>query len=339
MTGGQQTRQPDHNHDLVRNRATRAYLISSRNLAPRRHTQNTAKIVMHTPGKFAANSEIQLGSAEQEAYGIDFLGLLIAMQPEVERVCILTGLSSCVANAIADNAPNVRSRALITFFPRESSRLLLATSRFRRFYSPCPPCDSIDMFYSALASAKQVTLDFAAETFGTSAENPFEFAEQAESWRMACLSGLTLMAAIQEALTNYDISGATVATEPLISLLESAIRGEHGPVDRSGTTIMPSWAERRNADRVRVFCPARLLHNGEEQRVILRDISVAGLGLDAVQDVMPGDKVAVHIGQSLSADGTVVWANDNRAGIMLGRPIHSDDPRVKFCSSRHLVLE
>ncbi len=261
------------------------------------------------------------------------------MQPEIESVCILAALSTSVATAIADNAPNARTRALITFFPRESARLLLATSRFERFYSPCPFCDSITGFYSALASAKRATLEFAARNFGLSADNPCEPSEQAEKWRIACSSGLSFISAVQLALNNYDISGSAVESAPLLSLLESAIRGEPALLDSNGEITMPSRAERRKGHRVRVRCSARLVRNGREQHVILRDISTTGLGLDAVQDVTPGDKVAIHIGQSLSTEGTIVWANDHRAGILLRRPIHSDDPRVRFCSSKKMTVE
>jgi PilZ domain len=302
-------------------------------------TPKTANIIMHLPDRLASNSNPPLCPTAPELYGNDFLGLLISMQPEIERVCILAALSTNVANAIADGAANARARALITFFPRETARLLLATSRFQRFYSPCPLCDSIATFYIALASAKRATLEFAARNFGISADNLCEPSEHAEAWRIACSSGLRLISALQQALTNYDISGSAVESAPLLSLLESAIRGEHSLLDSSGEITMPSWAERRKAHRVSVLCSARLVHNGREQHVILRDISTTGLGLDAVHDVTPGDKVAIQIGQSLSTEGTIVWANDHRAGILLRRPIHSNDPRVRFCSSRHMEVE
>lgn len=97
-------------------------------------------------------------------------------------------------------------------------------------------------------------------------------------------------------------------------------------------------AEQRDFARIPVRTAAVLEHARQEQNVILRDMSTTGLGLESVNGLKVGDHIVVRTGKGLEMQGSVVWANSDRAGISLHRPLHGDDPGLQFLTQRQEAL-
>ncbi|MEQ1672375.1 MAG: hypothetical protein ABL893_16100, partial [Hyphomicrobium sp.] len=75
-----------------------------------------------------AAADAQHNSSHVSA-GDDLLAHIISLHAELQRVCIFVAVSSQIAGAIGSGRPGVRPRSLITFYPRKSAALMLATAR------------------------------------------------------------------------------------------------------------------------------------------------------------------------------------------------------------------
>jgi hypothetical protein len=260
----------------------------------------------------------------------DALALILALNAEISRVGILIGVCANIANALEAGCAKVRGRLLITYFPRESATLILSTSRFSRFYGASPLCPLIETFETALAQAKSETINFASSGFSSELVHRL-----AETWRSACRAGTATMAALHKAMNAYELTDGDCDRSASLELLSAAAMGSHSLVANDGTLSFPEWAERREFSRVAVRCAATLGWDGRKFPVILRDISMSGIGLEVDKSVglRRNMNVRVDVGLSLSLDGMVAWANEGGAGIKLNAPLHTDDPRLRFCAN------
>jgi hypothetical protein len=255
---------------------------------------------------------------------LSFIALLLAILPEVERICVVTAIASCVANALAEGRSKIDARTVVRYFPCESARLWLGSQRIRKLYRTPGLCGLLEKFHLRLARAKTATVELAAEGFAPRRAGKSDLAE---AWRSACTGGRDLLQAIDAALIEQRIE---VEISPLLDLLEETARGRSPLLDTQDRLVMPNWAEGRDYRRATVKCPVIVATNKQEERAILRDISLWGLGLEAVGALVCGEHVVVQLNPSLHLEGAVEWVNDARAGVALCRPLHADDPVLSF---------
>lgn len=273
--------------------------------------------------------------ARRDDQGCDVLALLIVLKSEMVRICILVGICANVANAIADDTPRVLPRGLVTYFPREAAALILATSRFSRFFCTSPVCAVLEAFDAALAHAKNETFKFASDGFAVLDNTAESCSGLAQAWRTASITGLAAIRALDKAIAAYEITGFDEESSALAELLKGAIAGSYTLIGDSGAVAMPNWAERRDSTRVLLNCSATLVRAEQRFPIVLRDISTSGLGLEAETDFVPGDIVCVEVSNTLTLEGSVVWSAGTRTGIHFHRPMQSADPRLRFCSGPH----
>ncbi|MGE0627765.1 MAG: PilZ domain-containing protein [Hyphomicrobiaceae bacterium] len=263
------------------------------------------------------------------AHSDDLLALLLAIQPEIVRICVLSAVSSNLANAQCSGAIEVKPRTLIKYYPRESAILISATQRLRRRFSPSALLSLLETFHVQLAHAKEATLASAASGFATASESAGGN-DMAQAWQSVCGTGRDLLAAFDQGFAAFEITGSAGEQAPLLRLLEQSIAGDHPLVASDGTVNWPEWAERRESKRVAIRCPAVLIHGAHQQRVVIRDISATGIGLDATRQIGLGEQVVVQFGHAHKLEGKVMWTADGRAAIRLHRPLQASGSQLQF---------
>ncbi|MGH1419294.1 MAG: PilZ domain-containing protein [Hyphomicrobiaceae bacterium] len=260
------------------------------------------------------------------------LSLLIVLQHEIERSLILSSIVASAANGIEASVANIKPRTLIQYFPNESSQLTLASMRLNKWFGDIEICKLLDRFKQEQALAIEQTIAFVATGFSQMQVDEQGRSELAMGWQRVCSVGGDLLNDIDRELAEYDIQGAAIEVSELCELLKAVGAGKWPMLNEQGEVIMPNWAEQREFPRVLVRSPATLECRGKEQRVILRDVSTTGIGLQSVKQLKEGDCVVVKTNKGLTLKGKVVWAQYDRAGVVLSRPLHSDDPSLKFLS-------
>ena len=94
----------------------------------------TAQMQSHT--RVSHLHEVGTHALGREALNV--ISLALTLRAEVARVCVLSGLSLGISNAMARQDESVNARELIAFYPRESARLILhrrASSDFFRCFA------------------------------------------------------------------------------------------------------------------------------------------------------------------------------------------------------------
>jgi hypothetical protein len=274
-------------------------------------------------------------SSEDDA----LLAIALTMQPEIVRVTLLAAIEACAANGIAAGVQPVNPRMLTKFYPRESSKFLIASQRISRWYGYSPLTAPKDMFQTALAQAKEATLLFAANGFLSTAKDRADVLSLAEDWRSTCLAGSGLLRALHVQLIAFPQAATALQETDLLGLLDDVMAGGWPLLQADGTIDMPPWAERRQFNRVPVRCPAVLIGATKCQNVIIRDLSPAGVGLETSSDLSVGEPVFLRSALTLRLTGTVTWSNSRRAAVSFSKPLFSDDPLLKFCSASSPAAE
>ena len=263
----------------------------------------------------------------------DLLALLVTLHPEVSRTGVLMAASASLANALAAGHAGVKTRALITHFPRESASLLLVSKRIERWYGASPLSRLVSTFNRDLSLAKDASLRLISQGAAWPAtETVSDFSNLATAWQTSCRSALALLDGLDEIFACHGMVGPASERSPLLTLLDCSAKAEYPLIGASGQVIMPPWAERRQFERTPLRWPAQIFVAGQADRAIVRDMSATGIGLECGFDLQVGTRVVLEVGSALRVEGTVAWASDHRAGLELEQPLHSAAPELAFCS-------
>lgn len=253
----------------------------------------------------------------------DELTLIIAIEAETARLSTLVGLSAALANALHAGAAS-SPRQLIEFYPRESAVLLSTLSRCNRWLPDLPLTLVLSAFIGSLNRARSGTIEFASCGFTG------ETSALAAAWREAATSARRVADLIEQALSVYDISRDSQTALQLAEMLDHTAAGGWSGIVVDGEIAMPEWADQRATSRNPVRLPGSLERNGRTQPVIIRDISINGLGFDVEQDFAPGEIVTVRSGTEIAVQCRVVWSESGRCGAEFLQPIGEASPLLKF---------
>jgi hypothetical protein len=259
------------------------------------------------------------------------LALLLALEPEVFRTSILIAACAGLANALWLKSVPARSRLLITFYPRDSAKLMLASSRIGRSYPASPLTDVLTDFHSALSKAKQSTLEFAAASFAPGDGSEPRMRDLASRWSKSAAAGARLLRELHWLIALHCMSEPDEERDALLELLDDVDASSRCLLDPEGGIRLPQWAERRQMWRVCVLAPAVLIEDGRQHAVVVRDMSPIGLGIEHTCELASDIEVAVDVGQ-LRLTGTVIWSEQGRAGIKLTRPLSGPAAELAFCT-------
>ncbi len=262
------------------------------------------------------------------------LSLLIFVQSEIERVALLSAMSANIANALQAESANLNCRAIIRYFPNDTAAYTLSCMRLKKWYGDLSICNLLEDFNASQAAARQASIESIQKGFSVGRDSESESIRQlASAWQTACGMAHRVVLSIDHELSKNDIKGAAGEVSHLLQLLRQTAYGEIPLIAESGEPIMPSWGEQREYARILVRCPAILETGSVKKDVILRDMSIKGLGLQAVHALQIGAPVTVHVKTSMSFRGNVIWSQGDRAGVELRKPLHADDPGLSFLNS------
>ena len=110
-----------------------------------------------------------------------------------------------------------------------------------------------------------------------------------------------------------------MAGQRLEELLRGVSLGRAPCVRLDGAVIVPGWVERRAQLRRQVALPAQLAVNGQSHKMVVRDISADGVGLEGEAAVKPGDRVNIALDSGVHMEGVAVWNRDGRVGVRLDK--------------------
>lgn len=299
---------------------------------PREHAEAglvTAELAEHGSHELQGTASV-LTPSNEASY--NFLALLVTLQPEVSRSCVLIAISACVSNALVSSAQQIQSRELIRYFPRESANLILASQRIDRWYGSLRLNELLKEFNATLAGAKEATIDIAGNGLAWGRPGQKDFIELATHWKNASHTARNLLLELADQFAACGLTGAISELSLLLKLLANVANGGYPLVSMKGDVSIPEWFETRHHERALLRCPADLYVNNQSHKVLVRDFSAVGLGIECQADISTGDFVEIQVGSSLRLRGTVIWSSAGRAGVQFSQPIHGLDPWMMFCS-------
>ena len=276
-------------------------------------------------------SAVSVGAPSNEA-SHNFLALLVTLQPEVSRSCVLIAISACVSNALVSNSQQVQPRELIRYFPRESANLILASQRIDRWYASLRLNELLKEFNATLAGAKEATIDIAGNGLAWGRPAQKDVIDLSQHWKNASHTARNLLLELADQFAACGLTGAISELSLLLKLLANVANGGYPLLSMNGDVAIPEWFETRHHERALLRCPADLYVNNQCHKVLVRDFSAVGLGVECQADISTGDLVEIQVGSSLRLSGTVIWSSAGRAGIQFLQPIHGLDPWMMFCS-------
>lgn len=284
-------------------------------------------------------ADLTLASLAHERHSADtsianrprILALLLALQPEVVRLSILSVSCASIANVLARPGTVTqlpKPRSILRYFPSESARYILAASRFRRRVPESTATRRLDDLHGALNRAIECTVEFAAARFDPRASECV--ANLAASWSGTCAANAHLLDAIDGELGAYKLATGNVTSTPLRDGLSAAAAGGTPFLASDGTIALPAWAELRRTPRIPVRCAATLEWPGGRTDVTLVDISTLGAGIETKAALTAGDSVMLIVDRSIAMAGRVAWVRGELAGIEYDQPFYVDAPEFRF---------
>ncbi|MEQ1578669.1 MAG: PilZ domain-containing protein [Hyphomicrobium sp.] len=110
--------------------------------------------------------------------------------------------------------------------------------------------------------------------------------------------------------------------------LEAASRGA-SPYFKDGAFCLPLPSRRMREMRFQLNSEAVLTYRGTTRRVVIRDISQGGIGVEGAATMHPGSSVQVQLPTGRQLEGEVCWQNGTRAGIILSQRLPASDPLMR----------
>ena len=276
------------------------------------------------------SAEIQPNSIDGTIDSAEYLHLLVALVPQVERLAVLCGMCCAISKSLVERSDDVKARALIKFFPRDSSSIIIAASRLRRWHRSSRLTILTQDALNRVANAKQTTIEFAANGFGERAGSVPTLDNLSSTWTDSSAALLELLQYITKERSRLGISATDPTAEKLPGFLKMAITGRHQDLVGVGEISIPAWAEHRRSNRLSVRVPVRMFANGTMLRGVLRDMSCGGIGLDCVAGLSVGDRVIIEISGRNTVEGDVIWTESGRAGLSTECHIRSFLPILSF---------
>lgn len=284
-------------------------------------------------------TDLALASLAHERRSLDtsianrprILALLLALQPEVVRLSILSASCASIANALVRPRKvrvTPKPRAVLRYFPSESARYILAASRFRRRSPGSPATQRLDDVHAALTRAVDCTIAFAASGFDTAAASTLN--HLATAWSDTCAADAALLEAIDAELGAYMLATGSTTSTPLREVLAMAASGGTPFLADDGTICLPAWAELRRTPRIPVRCAATLDWKGGRSDVTVVDISTLGAGIETSARLTKGESVMLIVDRSIAMPGRIAWVNGQTAGIEYDQPFYVDAPEFRF---------
>lgn len=181
----------------------------------------------------------------------------------------------------------------------------------------------LDKFYTSATVARRVTELHCDNPNALRVPMNCDWPSLCQMWLGVC-QAIGLVARTVEAL---DIDPAIVKqVRQLTERLDLIAAGLSPCVAEDGFVVAPGVLDRRSEARVPVQQRIWIESNAGRQSVLLRDISMNGLGISLSSGVKKGMLVAAELPGGRRLKGIVVWAKNGGIGVRLVHPLNPSDP-------------
>ena len=245
---------------------------------------------------------------------------------ELIHVSVLTAVATGIANALERPLAPVDPRGLAAFAPGHSSFFAGAIDRLIGEDAGADLCDRLQTYGARLALAQRMSRSFARDD-GAGVPAPHVDAEiLADAWRRACSAAIQAIEALEPCNPGASRRTDTLESVRVLNLLRMAESGEAPCLEPDGRITIPGWAERRREPRIALRLEATTEIGGETMAIVIRNVSLSGLGLDCTGEIAPGTRLTVRLPGDRVLRGVVAWADVQRVGVRLDQRLEPDDP-------------
>lgn len=258
------------------------------------------------------------------------LSLLLALSPEVARIAVLMAMCASAANTLATGRDPKASRALTLFYPRLSSRFILALMRYRRLEPDGAVSDNLCTFHEALSNCLTASVHYALRGKRPAREDAGPLQDLVDVWRKACAAAHGLLSSIEQAMQTFNLVESSGRQGLLLLALANAASGGAPMRNEAGEFVLPEWAEQRNSPRLKVDCSGKMMVGSNFYDIKLNDIATGGAGIETGEQLSIGDRIVIVVNDHVVLPGCVVWIKPPRIGVAFDRALVDDSPAYMF---------
>lgn len=256
----------------------------------------------------------------------------VALAQEAHDIALLVAVTGSIVNAIvAGRRPQLRT-SMAAYLPGQPSLFTASIGSDTASTALTPPTvQSLIAFYGLVNFARSATLGYSAKREPGGIAGPISMETLGEAWQAAAtqaIGTLSLLGYLDGDSILFSEGRDYAAATRLVEMLWGVTLGRSPCVRIDGAIIVPGWIERRTHLRREINAPGVLTVRGTQQRVVVRDLSAGGIGVEGAKAVAPGDRVRVSIGDGMHFDGAVIWQRENRIGVKLIEPPKTANPLV-----------
>jgi hypothetical protein len=184
----------------------------------------------------------------------------------------------------------------------------------------------ISYLYDRLAEVKAATAPLMAGESAYTTSEYYLLAELEVRWRQIGLKAVSIMYVLKPDVKRKLPPQYSEDAQILVRFRMEAANGETRRVGADGEISLPTLSQRRQAPRVMVRAPCRLVLPDLSVPALLFDVSRDGLGMICDHALLDRQQVAVELADGRLLKAIVVRREGDRKGLSLLRPLPSDDP-------------
>lgn len=274
-------------------------------------------------------SEAEFWAQEAHEIASPFQPLMEKLVTDTHSAALMTAAVTSVINTFRDAAPRTPGD-IASYIPDASGLRFSLDLLTQDAQLSLDVRQALDAYFSHL-QACLIDMDgyFSdVRTIGVDSAMALHRFSLASAWRLVCLSAAD---AVRELALEtegrlpdlYNLSAGI-----LQRLLDAAARGQSPCVNAEGRPYLPALPQRRRGSRRILNQPASINTADYAGRLLVRDVSQGGLGLDRVRRVKDGDFATITLANGRVLTGTIVWRKGPRAGLRLTNPLRHGDPML-----------
>ncbi len=244
-----------------------------------------------------------------------------ALAREARDISLLVAVSGSIVNMLATGRRTELRSSIAAYLPPQPIILPAAFDHVARMGGPAnKTVQNLIGFYALVNFARTATLVYAEKFELNRGSMSVDIATLAEAWQAAATQSIGVLSFLDAEADRFAFGTKDkMAAERLRELLRGVTLGRAPCVRLDGVVIVPGWVERRAQVRRQVDMPAQVAVNGANHKMVVRDISAEGLGLEGEVSVKPGDRVNIALDGGTQMEGVAVWNCDGRVGVKLNK--------------------
>ena len=244
--------------------------------------------------------------------------LLGALFEELLNSSLLTAASASIAIWTLQHIRTGSPRNLACYLPPKP---MLFPQTLLAFSISFDLSGSLRAYYDQLEFLRGLTLDYAENTAHHREDDLDTLEMLSSAWQDLSATARQVASGLAAQVTPRILERHRDRYEKLMDLLSAIESGQHPCVDANGAVTVPFWAERRQLRRRSLNLQAYLVVGQSISRVAVINASVQGIGVQGLTEAKVGTVAQLLISPGQSITGTVVWVNEDRAGIALEKPL------------------